>query len=938
MKRSTIAERPANALDAYLLRRHGQVLVAPGAAAGEPDPWTARGLVALEADLVQRGHVLTKPLRDALGRLRPADLAEAGTRLLAGIDALLGTDRRHRPLFRRFPEGVPSHAHADYSALIRGHLLCQADQLCLLCERSSLEAGIGALAPCAHLVCGDCYQDLADDGAPHCPLCRTPLDDCGRLDPDTRAARKAARGLTPDRPLVPLRLADATNPAALTGAALAALLARRTPLGPQDREDLALLLDRAPADPDGWLPAAIPVRETRATVLAALLRRDPERTRPLLADHLTTATDVLRLLWAWSGVEPDLLPETARGLRLRNLPRPLRRDLLAVLDALPAGTLAEDLRRHRAAWLRAGELLHPYEHRARFPYAAAAFAVLRQTDLDRHGLGPELREAPAPLRVRETPGSHPRLTVETFAARVEHALARGELSTAVRLLSRRPGDLVRRLHHLLRVHAAWRPGEPLPVDLAEALPAALRAVAPGPLLGAYGRLRGPRRTGERRLYFPRGRVAAAQTRRDWGTAVPDALAAPVCALIEAELLRRAGRSADDTGRHQVAVLDAGLADLVVPFAERASARTLVAVPRGSVQRLPDGQHLRLFVHWMQRPQQRVDLDLSVAFYDEEWRFTGLCDYTRLVAGPRAAVHSGDFTTAPPPHGATEFVDLDLRALGGTGARYAVVVVFSYNDIPFEDLTDAFAGFMALTPSEAARRRTGSFHPRSVRQRLDLAGDARICVPMIVDLGTRAYTWTDLNVGAAAGFQNLHRHRDRIGALASSVLTHFAPGTRATLWDLAAAAAAAGGDEVWVRDRDGRGLDRYHRGADEPVADFAERVRGRHASDHRTERPADDTARLIAERLAGARAFAALVHADVPVPAGVEGMLYRLYPGRLDAAADTLERITAGELTARFAPDALSPDVPSPDEAPPDEGVPNGRVPNGRSSNDPSPNG
>ncbi|MGW2378098.1 MXAN_6230/SCO0854 family RING domain-containing protein [Kitasatospora sp. NPDC001683] len=893
---------PGSALDTYLLRRHGQVLVAPGAAPGEPDPWTAKGLVALEADLARRGHVPTKPLRDALRRLRPADLAETGTRLLAGLDALLGADRRHQPLFRRFPDGVPSHAHADYSVLIRGYLLRQSSQLCLVCERTSLEAGIGALAPCAHLLCHDCFLELTEhDDARHCPLCDVPLDREHHLPTDTRGARKAARDLAAGQALKPLRLAETGDATALVGAALADLLARQTPLNPQEREDLALLLEHAPADPGAWLPAAIPVREIRATVLATLLRRDPERTRPLLAAHLTTATDVLRLIWAWSGAEPDLLPGTARTLRLRNLPRPLRRELLAVLDAFPVGTLAEDLRRHRSAWLRAGELLHPYEHRDRFPYAAAAFAVVRQSDLDLHGLGPQLREAPAPLRVRETPAGHTRLTVETFAARVEHALAQGDLPAAVRLLATRPGELVRRLHHLLRVRAAWAPDRPLPAELADALPKALRAVAPGPLLGAYGRLRAPRGIGERRLYFPRGRVASAHTRFDWGKPVPVELSAPVCDLIEAELLRRAERSVEQAGRYELAVLDAGLADLVVPFAERASAKTLVAVPRGSVQRLPDGQHLRLFVHWMQRAHQRVDLDLSVAFYDEEWQFTGLCDYTRLVLGARAAVHSGDFTTAPPPHGATEFVDLDLRALGKAGARYAVVVVFSYNDIPFEDLTDAFAGFMTLTPSEAARQRTGSFHPASVRQRLDLAGEARICVPMIVDLQTRTHTWTDLNVGSGAGFHNVSRHRAEIGSLADSVLTHFAPGTRATLWDLGCAAAAAGSDEVWVRDRTGHGLGRYRRGADEPVAAFAERLRGRHESDHRTEQPPDDTARLIAERLAGTRAFTALVHADVSAPEGASGTLYRLYPGPLDAAPDTLERITAGDLVARFAP-------------------------------------
>ncbi|GAB7180332.1 hypothetical protein ATKI12_0163 [Kitasatospora sp. Ki12] len=892
---------PETGLDAYLLRRHGRIMVAAGAPPEEPRPWTATAITLLEADLAERGYVLTRELRAALARLRQADLTAAGTRLLAGIDAMLGADRRHTPLFRRFPDGVPAHARADYSATVRGYLLSQSSQICLVCDRSSLEAGIGALAPCAHLLCGDCYEDLVvcfDDR--RCPVCLTPLERERHLKPDTKGARAVAERLRADQPLKPLRLAGTV----LIGTELAALLARRTPLSPQDREDLALLLDHAPADPADWLPAEIPVRESRATVLAALLRRDPERTRPLLAGHLTTATDVLRLIWAWSGAEPDLLRETARTLRLRNLPRPLRRELLAVLDAFPVGTLAEDLRRHRQPWLRAGELLHPYEHRDRFPYAAAAFAVLRQTDLDLHGLGPQLREAPAPLRVRETPGGHTRLTVETFAAAVEHALQQGDLPAAVGLLTRRPGELVRRLHHLLRVHETWFPGEPLPAELTEALPGALRAVAPGPLLGAYGRLRAPRGAGERRLYFPRGRVASAHSRFDWGTPVPAGLSAPVCALIEAELLRRAERSAREAGRYEVAVLDAGLADLVVPFAERASAKTLVAVPRGSVQRLPDGQRLRLFVHWMQRPNQRVDLDLSVAFYDEQWRFTGLCDYTRLVLGARAAVHSGDFTTAPPPHGATEFVDLDLPALAGTGARYAVVVVFSYNDIPFEDLTDAFAGFMTLDPADAAdaaKHRKGAFRPKDVRQRLDLAGDAKICVPMIVDLGQRSHTWTDLNPGSGTGFHSLDRHHARIGSLAQDVLAHFAAGSRATLWDLACAAAAAGSDEVLVRDRTGRGLGAYHRGADEPVADFAARVRGRHASDRRTEQPADDTARLIAERLAGTRAFAALVHADVPAPAGAHGTLYRLYPGPTDAAPDALERITAGELVARFAP-------------------------------------
>lgn len=899
MKKQTTA-MPETGLDALLLRHHGAVAVAVADdAAGEPDPWSARGLLALEADLALRGHLLTVPLRAALGRLRPAELAETGQALLRRLDGLTGADRRHRPLFARFPGGVPDHAHAYYSAQVRAFLLNQPDQPCAVCERTGAERGIGALAPCAHLVCDDCHDELEIHGDGRaCPLCGTPIAAGRHLPLDAKSVRNAAREHGPAALLRPLRLAGGTDRAALAAAEARRLLARRTPLDPQDREDLALLLHLVPADPADWLPADIPVRESRATVLAALLRRDPEAARPLLADRLTTATDVLRLIWAWSGVEPDLLPATAKGLRLRTLPRPLRRDLLAVLDALPVGTVAEDLGRHRQAWLRAGELLHPYEYRERFPYAAAAFAVLRQSDLDLHGLGPRLGEAPAPLRINATPAGHTRLVVSTFAAEVERALAGGDVRAAVRLLARRPGELVRRLHHLLRVHASWSPGEPLPAVLEDALPAALRAVAPGPLLGAYGRLRAPREIGERRLYFPRGRVALAHARDDWGTAVPAGLSAPVCALIEAELLRRAGRHE----RVELAVLDEGLADLVVPFAERAAARTLVAVPRGSVQRLPDGGRVRLFLHWTQQQRQRVDLDLSVALYDDRWQFTGLCDYTHLVHGPSAAVHSGDFTSAPPPHGATEFVDLDLPALAGAGARYAVVVVFSYNDIPFEELADAFAGFMELDEGTAARHRGDRFHPAAVRQRLDLSGDAKVCVPMIVDLARRSYTWTDLNTGASGGFHNVWRYRDRIGTLAADVAAHFAEGSRATLWDLACAGAAARTDEVLVRDRSGGVVSSYRRAADEPVAAFAARLREGRAPDDRVTAPADDTARALAGRLARRRVLAALVHADLPAPDGVSGALYRLYPGPLDAAPDSLERLTAGDVVALFNPE------------------------------------
>ncbi|MFJ9952484.1 hypothetical protein [Kitasatospora sp. NPDC091207] len=210
--------------------------------------------------------------------------------------------------------------------------------------------------------------------------------------------------------------------------------------------------------------------------------------------------------------------------------------------------------------------------------------------------------------------------------------------------------------------------------------------------------------------------------------------------------------------------------------------------------------------------------------------------------------------------------------------------------------------MELDEGTARRRGGGRFHPEAVRQRLDLSGDAKVCVPMIVDLARRDYTWTDLNTSASGGFHNVWRHRDRIGTLAADVAEHFAEGSRAPLWDLACACAAARTDEVLVRDRAGGVVSSYRRAAAEPVAAFAARLRDRRAPDATETGPAGDTARALAGRLDRRRVFTALVHADLPAPAEVSGALYRLYPGPLDAAPGTLERLTAGDVVALFNPE------------------------------------
>lgn len=427
-------------LDGLLVRRLAIVYL-DGDRVGPDDAGVnAGGIAALEADLAQRGYVLTASLRSALVLLRPADLATHGMRLLGRVDARLGNDRMHQPLFAGFPMRVPGYAQARYSERIRAFLLNQPNQPCAVCGRAG---DIGALAPCAHLLCSTCapVEELRA-----CPVCAEPVRPrVPHLKPVGSPHRTSL--VPPDTTLRPLRLGVDRDVDAL--GELLGLLARRTPLGPQDRADLVLLAAHAPADVEGWLPAEIPIRESKAVVLAGLLPDDLPEAR------LDTATDVLRVLWAWSGVHPDLVTPP----RLRTVPRRLRRTLLGVLDGFAFENLYEDIRRHRSAWLRVGEALHPYEFIGAHPNAALAFAALRGTDLETHRAGAALLvAAEAHEDVIEVVAG--RLAVRTFGSRVETLLAAGDAAGATALLLRRPGELVRRLHHLLRVQAGIEPALP----------------------------------------------------------------------------------------------------------------------------------------------------------------------------------------------------------------------------------------------------------------------------------------------------------------------------------------------------------------------------------------------------------------------------------------------------------------------------------------------
>lgn len=849
---------------AALLRRAG--LVAPGLLAGgrkvkQPGRRSVPigpGLLALEADVLALGYLLGPRLRAYLAEQAVERLAAIGLGLLAALESTVGADKPHVPLFRKFPRSVPADTFELYVQRVFTLLLQEPHQPCVLCGQVST---VHPVAPCAHLICAACW-DLDDYAG--CPLCHRRIN---LAEPflDPAGAAPDTRHLPPPRRVAVLELVDDLNRSVYQ--AIAVMLARRTPLSPQDRGDLGAMLDRVGHGDLGWLPEEIPIRETRAVVLARLVA-DPslaDRLPGLVTTHIGTATDALRLLYVLHGGDAGLVTAPERR---RSLPRRLRRVLLARLDALPLAALVEDLHRHGAAWQRMAENLHPFEQASRHPAVAAAFAALRGTPVDTAtGFGRLLADVAAahPAVLHHDGG---RLRASGWAARVENAVAGGDVSTAVGLLAQRPGVLARRL-----VEVASRTDDP--EALVTAAGTALRTVSPGVLLAALGAIRVATWPAGTRLYFPRGGTARLWAEPDHRPRLDANLGGALDAMLAGEMLdRAAGLPAVD-----VAMLDAGLADLVAPFTERTASATLVRLPRGSSQLLPHGRILRLFLHWTQPAGTRIDLDLSVAMYDSAGGFVGWCDYTRLRFADRAAVHSGDLTSAPAPLGASEFVDLDVAALRRQGIRYLTMVVFSYNDVPFEAMTDAFAGFMG-DPGGGRR----AFEPKAVEQRFDLTGSAKVATPLLVDLDEGRMRWVDAAMTGTGSEHSVRRYSRTLGRLTVAADRYFAAGRRVSLWEVACWHAAARAATVLVRHRD-RTVVGYRRAAAETPSAFAARLAALSTPDDNLAAPGEPLPD-----------FAVLVSGDAELAKGAQ--TYALYRSRLDAS--TVSLVDAGDLIGALA--------------------------------------
>ncbi|PDW05119.1 TerD family protein [Candidatus Viridilinea mediisalina] len=522
------------------------------------------------------------------------------------------------------------------------------------------------------------------------------------------------------------------------------LLAAKSALSPTDRADLAWFFQTYGDAALALIPTTVPLRE-HAALLGALLLRHTSRGAERLPTYVTTATDVLRLAVALSDGDVSLATPT----KFRSFARAERRLLLELLEA--CGNSIEDMLRYPEPWKRLGERLHPGEYQTRFPQSAAAFDVIRN---DR--------------------------PVATFRSKVEGAIQAGQIDAALTLLRGRPGELARRLDHLLR-----RAAQPDAVVTAFGDVAA--QVSTPVLLQALAHFAQRSAGHPLRSFFPKGEVAKAQVIANTLPLLDAGLCAGVVAICRETLVNRF-RERPPLGK---VFVDERLRDYPVPLTQRSASKALRTIPRGSRLPLGDGGTVRFFLWWKEgevggKPTGRVDIDLSAVLYDANWRYVEHISYTNLKSEKYRAAHSGDIVTAP--NGACEFIDLEIESVVRYGGRYVVTAINAFTGQPFSTLPECYAGWMLRKEPQSGE----VFEPQTVQQKIDVAANTRICIPVILDLVAHQVIWADLALRRnPRWFTNVEGNQKGMLLMGQALTTLIKP----TLYDLFTLHAAARGTPV-----------------------------------------------------------------------------------------------------------------------------------------------
>lgn len=481
----------------------------------------------------------------------------------------------------------------------------------------------------------------------------------------------------------------------------------KTSISQTDKEDLEWMFKNLSIK----LPDEIPSKENTALIGKLYLENAPLAASKDIQKYFKTATDVLRLITAMSDGDISLASNT----RFRNFRRKERRILLELLQG--CGAIEEDMLKYKNRWIRVGERLHPAEYPdAQFGKVITAFQKLRNG-----------------------------IKIDTFAGKVTKAIDTEDYKSALILLKQRPGELARRLDYLLRTTDDKNSVITAFHDVAD-------EVSTPVLLQVNEHFANRTKKSDSRVFFPKGNLARCYCIENTLPDIDEKYCNAIEKICENALIGHY-KSRDFLGK---VYLSETFKRYIVPFSQRSASKALKTIVRGS--KLPidsNTKALRAFIWWTNMEDSAhygtIDIDLSAAIFDENWNYMEHVSYTNLRSNQYNAYHSGDITNGGPTSGdgVSEFLDVDIDSVVKYGARYVVYQVYSYTRQSFSDMPHAMFGWMGRTDVKSGE----IYEPKTVTQKMDLASQSTVCIPVIFDCVNREIIWCDMNLSLNGCYSN-----------------------------------------------------------------------------------------------------------------------------------------------------------------------------------------
>ncbi len=497
-------------------------------------------------------------------------------------------------------------------------------------------------------------------------------------------------------------------------------LGSRMAISDADWNNILFFLRSPYLDRNKMIPETIPFKET----FAKLVKINVDENLGLNI-QFKNFTDFWRAYVALEGGDVSLATKT----NLKNLKN---RERIFLLSKLNEGCqqypdfMLEDMLRNKKTVLLYKNRLHPASYGNRF-------------------------KACAEMMERVCSGE----VIETDASLLEKYIQNKKGLEAIKIATKNPGIAVRRLANILSIDE-----ENADDILKEAEKVAYKADTTV-LMNAKSAFLS---TNREKIAIPHGNLKKCVEFTD-----NKELQAETCQKA-AEMLQRAiEKRLSEKPALGAVYVDEDLKNYNVPFGITNSSEAFHSVARGSrINISPKAKVVRAFVY--KKIKEGGFVDLSCAFYNEDFDVMEFCSWTRLKSQDtkNLALHSGDNSACQ--NGLAEFIDIDMEQLKAKskekGYRYVIFCVISWGGIPFKNMDRCFFGVMERQGmftdkiedgknarpkfwyeySEKEREKMDFngevFEPSTVKYRFDLAGTETVNIPIIFDIENNQFIWSD----------------------------------------------------------------------------------------------------------------------------------------------------------------------------------------------------